>query len=275
MKKTINESIASQANILIAVFVWIAGFLLLYIGMRLNGLDNKLMIMGALLVSAIFAFGDYDRVAILKNKMLLFRGTETGERADPGFYFTFWFWSLDTKEEQTIENLDVVIPAFQCQDKTGKSLTCEGNGDWHVDDSTENFKLHNASKMEGNLTSLVKRTIKRVLGSLPYRTTTGVGQIQGEELGSKISGDPIFQAECTKYGVQFHNLIVDAIASDLAQENINSYYDELYEKELKKYPVGHTLTHQQQEEIEARIQIKVNRAKKIISNAPLLGRFDV
>jgi hypothetical protein len=48
-----------------------------------------------------------------------------------------------------------------------------------------------------------------------------------------------------------------------------------FEEEKAKYPTDWKFTHKQLEEIEARVQVRVKLAKRIITNSALLGRFDV
>ena len=246
--------------------------------MKLSGIEwmsSKIMIIIAIIVSGIFAFGDYDRVELFTNKKLLFRGEETPYRAESGFFFTFWFWSLDVKEVQTIEKLDVVISSFDCQDKNGKALKSEGNGDWKIV-SRNRYELFDANKMVENLDSLIKKTTIKEAAKLPYRAkTAGQAQILGEELGTLVLANAKFKSECRRYGVRFTNLIINAIAADLVQENLNAYAKELFEEEKAKYPTDWKFTHKQLEEIEARVQVRVKLAKRIITNSALLGRFDV
>ncbi len=277
-KFNLEKAIASNANILIAVLIWILGFFILWVGMKLSGIEwmsSKIMIIIAIIVSGIFAFGDYDRVELFTNKKLLFRGEETPYRAESGFFFTFWFWSLDVKEVQTIEKLDVVISSFDCQDKNGKALKSEGNGDWKIV-SRNRYELFDANKMVENLDSLIKKTTIKEAAKLPYRAkTAGQAQILGEELGTLVLANAKFKSECRRYGVRFTNLIINAIAADLVQENLNAYAKELFEEEKAKYPTDWKFTHKQLEEIEARVQVRVKLAKRIITNSALLGRFDV
>ena len=73
-KFNLEKAIASNANILIAVLIWILGFFILWVGMKLSGIEwmsSKIMIIIAIIVSGIFAFGDYDRVELFTNKKIL------------------------------------------------------------------------------------------------------------------------------------------------------------------------------------------------------------
>lgn len=271
----IDEMVGGPQNILVAVIIWIVAFVLLWILLLFAEWDNRFMIALALIASAIIAFGDSDSVEILKLKLLLFRGQETGKKVLSGFYFTFWIYTLDKTEEQTTEKMDVVIAEFNCQDKTGKNLKVKGNGDYRITNE-DKFKLNDTKTMKENLASLVERTAIKVLGKLPYRAkNTGEEQIVGEDLASKIIQDIVFKRECRRYGIRFSNLIIAAIAADLTQENINSYYNELYEKELVKYEGREKPNHKEMQEIEERIQVKMKLARKIITNSPLLGRYDI
>jgi hypothetical protein len=261
-----------------AAVVWIVVSMIFYILFRYVNLDGKFWILLSFLSGAIIAFADRDKVAILTVGLLQFNGEEVKDEngnsvyLDPGWYFTFFFFSINKKESQKMEKRDVVIPAFNCQDKSRLGLTAEANGDWVIaDDGHDKFKEQDESKMESNLSSLVRRSIIRVFATLDFET-----EIKGKDLGDKIQNhDPVFERECSKYGIIFHNLIVDAIPSDMRQENLNSYSKRLFEEEKAKYPVGYKFTHQELRDIEETIQIKLGQARKIISNSPLLGRFDV
>jgi hypothetical protein len=131
--------------------------------------------------------------------------------------------------------------------------------------------------MEGNLQNLIKRTVMRVCGKLDYQT-----QITGENVGEEIIGSPgapgdmIFIRECEKYGIEFHNLLVEVIAKDLEQENANSYYQKLLKEEMSRYPQNHTFTKDELTSIHDIVQLRMkgSNTRKIITNSALLGRYD-
>lgn len=259
-----------------AALLWIVISLFLYILCYWVGLTGKFWVILSFFSGAIIAFGDRSRVPILTAGLLLFNGEEVKDEKgdsiylDPGMYFTFFIFSFSEKESQKMEKRDVVIPAFNCQDKRRLGLTAEANGDWLIVDH-DKFKDQDESKMESNLSSLVRRSIIRVFATLDFET-----EIKGKDLGDKIQNhDPVFKRESEKYGIIFHNLIVDAIPSDMKQENLNSYSKKLFEEEKAKYPVDHKFTHQEIRDIEETIQVKLGQAKKIITNSALLGRYDV
>lgn len=265
----------ATANILFATAVFIILFFAQAFVLYWYDSDSTLMLIAVLASSAIFAFGTKDNVDILHNKLLLFMGEETGFRVSNGLYFTFWgIFRLDKIEEQNIEKKDVVVPTFDCQDINGKPLKGEGNGDWEIEDSAV-YKLQPADKMEGNLISLIRRTAMRRTAQLPYKSKTpGSKQIQGEELGELVLNDGVFKRECKKYGIKFSNLIVDAIAADLKQEGTNAYSEEIYKKEIAKYPAGHKFSHAEIEAIQARVQVQTDKAERIITNADVIVRHE-
>jgi hypothetical protein len=258
-----------SVNYPLAVVVWVISFLIMFLILHLAGWDNKIMIGIIFILTAFVGFGDLHNVGLLGKQPLLYLGQPTGIWLDSGYYFLFWIFTLGESEAITIEKKDVIVAPFACQDKNGKGVTCEANGDWRIVDE-QKYILQDATKMESNLQALIRRTGIRICGGKVYHT-----HILGADLGEAILGDGLFQRECKKYGIEFSNLIADGIASDLTQENINSYYNELFILERKKYPANRNLTHQELNDIEDRIQVKMKLANKIISNSPTLGMFNV
>lgn len=265
-------------NYPLAAVVWIVASMIFYILFRYVNLDGKFWILLSFVSGTIIAFADKDKVEILTVGLLQFNGEEVKDEngnsvyLDPGWYFTFFFFSINKKESQKMEKRDVIVSALNCQDKGGLVLTAEANGDWVIAaDGHDKFKEQDESKMESNLSSLVRRSIIRVFATLDFET-----EIKGKDLGDKIQNhDPVFKKECNKYGINFYNLIVDAIPFNLGQENLNSYSKKLFEQEKAKYPAGYKFTHQEIRDIEETIQVKLGQSKKIITSSPLLGRYDV
>lgn len=262
-----NNYLFTVASIIILYFVIL---LTINLGLKWNHSFWKLV---SFLVSIILITTRNQTIPIMTKKKVLFMGEETGLWIGPGFWFIPFFLSTAESEIQKIEKKDVVVPVFQCQDKKGKVLNVEANGDWKIGETPEEedkYKNQDAEAMPGNLRNLIKRTAIRVCGKLVYKD-----EIMGENVGEKVLIDEIFTRECRKYGIEFHNLLIEAVAANLEQENLNSYHDELLEKEKSQYPQGHIFTHEELQDIEDRIQVKLKVARKIITNSALLGRYDV
>lgn len=262
-----------------AAVVWIILFFLLLFLCKLAELDGNFWTFCCFILGGAIAFGDTKRVPILTEKLLLFNGVEVkddqGESiwVGPGLYFTFWFYSFAEGESIDKEIREVIVPPVKCQDMKGKGITAEGNGDWQVDhnnDGYNKFKMYKADQMEANLIALIRRTIIRICGKMIYKQ-----HILGEQLGEKVMQDSFFIQEINKYGVKFNNLVVEAVATDLAQENLNAYIAELFIKEKAKYGPNHTLTTAEIKEINETVAVWVKRATKVISSSPIMGRMDV
>lgn len=259
-----------------AVLVWVIAFLFFYFLCWGVDLTGRFWSFVCLIVGALVAFGDTNRVPILSESLLLVNGQEVKDEygnsvwVSPGFYFTFWIFSFAEGEHQDMEVRDVIVPAFSCQ-CLNKGITVEANGDWEISEHRhDNFKKQKADKMEANLISLIKRTLIRICGIRNYEK-----EILNNNLGDAVLTDPFFQRECQKYGIEFENMIVDVVPSDLKQEQLNSYARELFKEEKKKYPVGYTLTKEDIKEINEAIQVRLGQAKKVITNSPVVGRFDI
>lgn len=268
-------------NTLTAVFVWIILSTLLCFLLWIPWVGDmgfKTSVLISVVLSAIVAFGDTDSVDILTDKMLLFRGKETGKRVPPGSpYFLFFLWSLDESEKQSKAIEDINIPFFSCQDNKRKVLKGEGDGKIRVKPGLEDqYKLQDAKSMPDSLAKLVVRTAKRITPTLPYKSkNAGDAQIMGEDLGDRVLQDKTFQRECEKWGIEFTSLIIDVIADDLKQENLLSYANELREEAKAEYSENHQFTHQELEDIEARVQTMIGRARRIITNSAILGRYNI
>ncbi len=257
-----------------AAAIWVATSLGLYFMCSLVGIEGKFWTLCSFISGAIIAFGDRNQVPIQTNKLLLFNGEEVKDDAGesvwvkPGMYFTFWIFTLAPGEVQDMEIQDCIVPPFNCQCKD-KGITIEANGDWKIVDH-DKFKKQKADKMEDNLISLIRRTLIRVCGPRLYTT-----QILGTNLGDLVIAETNFKKQCAMYGVEFENMIADAFPSDLKQENLNSYSDELFKTEKAKYGVNHNLTRDEIKEINEIIQVKLGQAKKIITNSPVINRNDI
>lgn len=265
-----------DVNYPFAVLVWVISFLILRFFINLAGFpdsDNKTYTIIELIVSALFAFGDNSTIPILTRKKLLFLGQETGVWLDPGFYFLFWIFSLAEGETQKDERKDTIVEGVKCQDKNGKVMIADANGDWAIgndEESRQKYLLQPEDKMKTNLESLVKRTLVMVLGGRVYKT-----HILGQDLGSEILKNPKFIEECGRYGIVYTNMIAVAIAFNMDQEAINSYHEEVLAAQKAKYPTGHKFTHKELQEIEENVQVIIGKARRIITNSALLGRYDV
>lgn len=264
--KSINYPFAGIVWILVSFIFW---FLFLYVGF-----EGRFFLILSFIGGAVIAFGHRTRVPILSRGLLLFNGEEVTSNGnsvwlEPGMYFTFFIFSVSEEEAQHTEKRDVVVTPFVCQDKNGKNLYVEANGDYEIVDN-DNFKVHVEENMLSNLQSLIKRSIIRVFARLDF-----FEDIQGKDVCAVIQEDPVYKRECKKYGIHFHNLIADAISKDLEQENSNYYYNKLYQEEVNKYPPNHQFTHDEIKDINETVQVRIGKAKKIVTNSPLLGRFDV
>lgn len=268
--KTINYPFAVLVWVLVSlIFIWLC---------YLVDFSGKFWKIISIIAGAVVAFGDTTRVPILSAGLLLFNGEEvkSGKNSvwlSPGMYFTFYLFKVSQKEAQVMEKRDVIIHSFDCQSKDGKVITAEANGDWFISNNPEAediFKLQDESKMEGNLQMLIKRTTLRVCGGLDYYK-----EILGENIGENVLKDDIFKRECKRYGIEFHNLLIQVLAKDLNQENINTYSDELRKKFKKEFPKNHKFTSEELEKIDEKIQVQLKLAKKIITDSPLLGRYDI
>lgn len=270
MYKIISDKNINQPFVIV---VWIIVFSLLCFLLGLNHWINKLSVIIALAISGMVAFGDKANVEILTRTQLLFLGQETGVWLQPGPYYLFWIFTLAVSETIKDERKDTVVTSVKCQDQNGMVLLAEFNGDWAIIDTDvarRKYELQDAGLMKTNLESLARRTLIRVIGTLEYKT-----HILGQDLGDKVKNDLIFKRECEHtYGIVYTNAIADAISANMDQEAINAYYRALMIEERAKYPNNHQFTHAELQDIEANIQVKLNKAKKIITNSPLLGRFE-
>jgi len=274
--KKVDKAIASEANLLIAVLLFIGTFFIFFLGLKINHWDeNKFLVLASIVVSAMVAFGDFDSVKIQTTKLILFRGTETGVRAPTGFYFLFWFWTLDKSETQSKQKFGLTFLAFPCQAKGGKVLKAGGKGRWRISNEVV-YKNEDAETILETILELVQKTTMRLTATLDYSTIKRTDpQILGQDLGEKVLADGIFKDECIKLGVEITSLILDAIAEDLKQENLDAYFDQLMKKAKSEYPDGHRFTHNELKEIKADVQVQIGRAKKIIANTDLLGRYNI
>lgn len=256
-----------------AAVVWIVVFFLLLTLCKLAEFDGNFWTFCCFVLGGAIAFGNSKRVPILTEKLLLFNGVEVKDDdgrsvwVGPGLYFTFWLWSLAEGEIQDMEIREIIVSEIKCQDKNGKGVTAEANGDWQINDH-DKFKMYKADQMEDNLKSLIRRTIIRVCGKMDYND-----QILGEQLGSMVLTNPFFEQEIGKYGIIFHNLIADGIATDLAQESLNSQIAQLFLKEKAKYGPKHKLTPAEIKEVNEIVSVWTKLARKIITNSSMIGRF--
>ena len=69
-------------------------------------------------------------------------------------------WSLDNTEPQTQEKMDVVVPTFEGQDKKGKTLKIDANGDSELLLEELGKKLN--LKKKGNLID-TERTARQII----------------------------------------------------------------------------------------------------------------
>jgi hypothetical protein len=252
-----------------AVIVWIVLFLIIFFLLKLVGFEGKFWTATALVLGGLIALADIGRIPIMHSKQLLLLGVQTGVWLDEGFYFLFFVFTLDDTEEQSVENKDVIVPVFPCQDKDGKVLNAEANGDYQIINH-DAYKLHDVNVMLTNLTSLIRRTMVRVCGTIVYKT-----DILGKDLGHRILADHIFIRECAQYGIKFGNVIADAIASDLTQEGINAYAKELMVQFKSEYPQGHVFTHKELSDLYDKIAVQLKTAQRIITNSPTFVRTNV
>ncbi len=263
-------------NYPLSVIVWMVSFFLLH-GLCLYGdLDGKFWLIGSIVVGALIAFGDRKNVPIMTEKLLIFNGSEVKDEfgnstwVGPGNYFMFWIFSFAEGESDDMEIRNVIVPSFTCQDKTGKSITIDADGDWQIS-NFDNFKVQKEDKMVSNLISLVKKYVIKACGKIAYKD-----YIKGDmtDLGQMVLSDDFFRGECRRYGVEFHNLLVSSVLADLKQENSNAFAKELFEEEKKHYPTGHKFTHQELEDIRNAVQVQLSKAKKVITSSPTVTRID-
>ncbi len=257
------------------VVVWIILFFFLLTLAHMAGCNGKVWTFVILLVSAVATFGDNEYVEVMTHKQLLIFGQETDIWVGPGLYFLLFVFSFAKGEDIHEEKKDILIQKINCHDKNGKALLGEINGDWIATDANL-YKSFDAKTMSQSLEVLLKRTFIRICGKLPYRSTASndVKQILGERLGPKLFEDESFNSECKKYGIRFTNIVSDAIASDLKQENLNAYREELYNKEAAKYG-RHHLSKEDIRKINQDVDVALGKAQRIISNAPILPRVDM
>jgi hypothetical protein len=258
------------ANYAVALLLWFVLFLCFVLGLAFVGIEHEtIRNITAAIAAAMVAFGDIATIEPLDHKELLFLGRRTEIWLDPGYYFLFFVFSFFESETQHEEKKDVIVLAFQCQDSKGKTLTVEANGDWEIVDPST-YELFEEKEMVTNLQALIRRTAVRVCGILVYKT-----HILGKDLGERILENPIFKRETKKYGIEFSNLLADAVAFDLKQENINSYRSELYEAEVAKYPDGYLLSPEEKKHVEERVEVALGLADKFISDIPVQGKYEI
>lgn len=257
-----------------AGIVWIIFFLLFYAMCSYVELDGKFWTLASFVSGAVVAFGDRTMVPILSRGLLTFNGEEAknshGESVwlDPGMYFTFWVFKVSLKESHSTEENDVIIPVFDCQDRNGKGLKADANGGYEII-IPDNYKMQNENTIKSDLSSLVRQTIMRICGSNAYRDG-----LLGKDIGLMVRNDYPFQCETGRYGVSFHKMHITVIASDLQQENLNAYHDELLAKIKAEYGPNYQFSHEQLKEIESDIQVRIKLAKRIITNSAVVGRYD-
>ncbi|NVN97521.1 hypothetical protein HXX01_04845 [Candidatus Nomurabacteria bacterium] len=255
--------------------VFLVIFLLSFWLGSMVGIHNKLFTILCFLSGIIIAFGHTTRVPILKKGLLLFNGEEVRISKDksvwlsPGMYFTFFLFSISLKELQDMEERDVIVPPFRCQDSNFKNLAAEANGDWEIVEH-DKFKKQKEKKMKSNLSSLIKRSIIRICGGLEYGRDILTGNVS-----KLVLADPIFKEECERYGISFYNLIIEVISANLEQDDLNAYMDQLDKKARKNYPLGHPFTHEENQDIQANLQVQLKIARRIITNSAIVGRYDI
>ncbi len=275
---SLDELVVSEHNPLVAVIACIvAFFLLLGIFYFLLGGITQFKVLVSLAISLLFAFSKEENVEFMTTRMLLYRGIPTGVRATGGKYYIPGFgylWAISDKEVQSLEAFDVEKDGIKCQDNNQKPLFGAYYWKFRISDSTK-FKVQNAEKIVATLKFVLERTLMKYSAKLPYRSAPGKKQILGEDLAEDMKNDEAFKEICSINGLEPIMSIADALASNLDQEGIISYSNELYDIEKAKFPANHILTAAERDKMDEKVDIKMKLVKKIITNSPLLGRFDV
>lgn len=260
-----------------AGIVWIVFFLLFYFLCSYVGLDGKLWTISSFISGAIVAFGDRTMVPLLNRGLLTFNGEEAKDSdgksvwLDSGMYFTFWIFKVSLKESHSTEENDVIVPVFDCQDRTGKGLKADANGGYEIPDNLrDNYKMQNEHTIKSDLSSLIRQTTMRICGSEEY-----LNGLLGKDIGLMIRNDYSFQCETGRYGVSFHKMHVTVVSANLSQDDFNAQFDRLVEREKAAYGPNYHFSHKELQDIKDDVKVRLNRSKQIISNSPMVGRFDV
>lgn len=241
-------------NALVGLMLIVGTFLLMYALYHFSGMSSdiqnetarKVIVLTLLIASVLFVIptswtttGEMDTYEILQS------GARTGVFLNPGTtrllffkgikvfnnYGLFDLWKSDGIHT---EKKDVIIPSFKLQDKDGKALEAEGNGEWeigHTDEEKSRYENMDAKAMPGNLISLVKRTAKRIVGRLEFWE-----QINGQEVGKMILEDKEFKTKCHEYGIIFKSLIFEVISGSFEDDAVVSKTERTAKRFKQIYP---------------------------------------
>lgn len=254
-------------NYPIAGIVWILSFILLFYFCQHVGLNGNFWFISCVVVGAIIAFGDRKNIPMMKRRKLMLLGTETEEWLETGNYFLFWIWSTSLEETQTHERDKIIVEPFVFNDCTGKKLLGSINAIWVVGDSAqdkENFKFMDAKTMEEDLKSYLKAKFISVFSTKKYEEG-----IRGQE-------HLHFKADDLKvYGVIFKELHSLVLSGNPDQDDVNAQSNRLLEQKMALYGPNYKFSHDELKEINKEIMVQLGKAKQIITNSALLGRYDV
>lgn len=198
---------------------------------------------------------------------LLFLGEQTGIWLEEGDYF-IWFHELgliklQLDEAQSHEINDIYVDTFETRDINGKMIKCKIDGDWVIADH-DRYKLIKATDIKRNLTSGLEKAVTTFTGSKEFEA-----DLLGKNHGDDINDNTFRNRMRSRFGIEFENIDCIIISGDLVQDNLNNYRDKLTDKYKTKHPT------MSDKEISELVEVQLKLAKKVISNSPLVNRYDV
>lgn len=278
MKKFAENFILKRGNnIFIGIVVWIIIFLLSKF-LVYDGSFERNSFMGNI-VYFVFLFGSGALVwsskatvpPRLKRHLIDVFGVSTEIWLPEGWYLTFFLFRLDDQNETITKERDKFeVGPIPFNDITGKKLLGFVNVIYQVGETEEemrDFKLMKQDEIQKDLQTYTQRRFIRTFAPLNYET-----EIRGKE-------HTIFIAEDLKiYGVNFKYVETMVVSGNMDQDDFNSQFGRLKTIKLRDFKTQtgrDNLTPEELRKIDDQILLELNRIKKIITDSPLLGRYDV
>jgi hypothetical protein len=277
MKKFAENFILKRGNnIFIGIVVWIIIFLLAKF-LVYDGSFERNSSMGNI-VYYLFLFGSgalvwSSKVTVpprLKRHLIDVFGASTEIWLPEGWYLSFFLFKLDDQNETITKERDKIeVGPFPFTDKKGKKLIGFVTGIYEVGSTPaemESFKLMKQDEIQRDLKTYLERSFLRKFQPKDF------DEIRGNE---KLI---LPHSELSAYGVNFVHVDPVVISGNMDQDDFNYQFGRLKIIKLNDFrnQTGRSsLTPDELRKIDDEILVELNRVKKIITDSPLLGRYDI
>lgn len=276
MKNFAENWIANKDNnkflgVVVWVIISLLSILLIYNNLPIESILIRKMLLILFLIGPLMLVWS-SRLTVdprIEEHLVDIWGESTEVYLTEGWYLTFFLFKFDEGETKDLEREKIRVGPVEFTDVDDKLVVGFVTAIWYPGDTEQEkkaFKNMKESEIVTNLQEYLIHSLTHTFSNKKFRDVKGQEHVHFKASELQFSG------------VRFSEVNPMLLSGNPTQDDFNAQFARLKGikiKEFKDLTGRNTLLPKELKEIDDQILLELNRIRKIITDSPVLGRYDI